>query len=238
MAARSYPDVVPLAPPRSARERIYIDLRGKLQRCEFDASDRLVDLDIAARFGTSRMPAREALLQLVNEGYLIGTTRGFIVPVLTIDDVKDSFEVRKLLEPRAAGSAARDMDVNGQVALSVAADHARAAADSHSFEKLVLAMIEFRAAWLGSVRNARLASTIARFADHVQTVRLATLRDTATQGLAADGLGELCSAFLRRDSLAVSDRMATHIAVAEHAFSMLHRSHDVVRETEAVRCSN
>ena len=184
------------------------------------------------------MPAREALLQLVNEGYLVGTTRGFMVPVLTLDAVRDSFEVRKLLEPRAAASAARDMDEEGQGALRAASGRARTAAESQDFEKLVLAMIDFRAAWLGSVRNARLASTLARFADHVQTVRLATLRDPSTQVVAADGLCELASAFLSRDMIAVSDRMATHIAIAEHAFSALHRVSELEPMKEAAQCSS
>src|SRR5215211_1822900 len=93
----------------SLRERIYADLRARLQRCEFGADARLVDVDVASTYGTSRMPVREALLQLVNEGYLVGTTRGFMVPVLTQDDIRDIFEVRKLLEPRAAAHAARDL---------------------------------------------------------------------------------------------------------------------------------
>lgn len=222
----------------SARERIYIDLRRKLQRCELSSTDRLVDVDVASRFGTSRMPAREALLQLVNEGYLVGTTRGFVVPVLTPDDVRDSFEVRKLLEPRAAANAARDMAEDGREALYAAAGDARAAAGAGDFEMLVLAMIDFRAIWLASVRNVRLGSTLARFADHVQTVRLATLRDATTQAVAADGLCELCSAFLSRDSILVSDRMTTHIAIAEHAFSALHLSGEAAVRTEAARCRN
>lgn len=238
MSVRTSADVFPLARSTSARERIYLDLRGKLQRCELSSRDRLVDVDLAARFGTSRMPAREALLQLVHEGYLVSTTRGFMVPILTLDDVRDSFEVRKLLEPRAAASAAREMREEGQAALCAAAGNARLAAYGQDFEKLVLAMIDFRAVWLGSVRNARLASTIARFADHVQTVRLATLRDATTQAVAADGLCELYSAFLSRDLIAVSDRMATHIAIAEHAFLALHRYRDAAARTEAVCCSN
>lgn len=238
MSAESFADLIPMARSSSARERIYIDLRGKLQRCELSSNDRLVDVDVASRFGASRMPAREALLQLVNEGYLVGTTRGFMVPILTPDDVRDSFEVRKLLEPRAAANAARDMAEEGQEALRAAAGDARAAADAHDFQKLVLAMIDFRAVWLASVRNARLASTLARFADHVQTVRLATLRDATTQAVAADGLCELCSAFFSRDSISVSDRMATHIAIAEHAYSAMHRSNEAVETMEGARCSS
>jgi DNA-binding GntR family transcriptional regulator len=221
MASRGEANVFGLSKPPSARERIYLELRARLQRCEFGPNDRLVDIDVAARFGTSRMPVREALLQLVNEGYLTGTSRGFMVPVLSLADMRDSFEVRRLIEPRAAANAARDLDAVAATALEAAALSARAAVDAHADEALIQAMIAFRAVWLGQVRNARLASTIGRFADHVQTVRLATLHDSQTQGVATEGLEQLCAAFLRRDALAVGDRMTMHIATAERAFFAL-----------------
>ncbi len=41
------------------------------------------------------MPAREALLRLANEGYLVGTTRGFVTPRLGLDDIREIFEVRR-----------------------------------------------------------------------------------------------------------------------------------------------
>lgn len=205
-------------PRSSARERIYLDLRARLQRCEYGPADRLVDLDVAATFGTSRMPAREALLQLVNEGYLCGTSRGFAIPKLSAADMRDTFELRRLIEPRAAANAARDLDPGAAAALTRAADAAEAALAGRRTEALILAMIDFRSAWLGAVRNARMASAIARFADHVQTVRLATLRDADTQAVATRGLLDLHAAFLRRDPLGVGDRMAAHIATAELAF--------------------
>lgn len=220
--------VIGIVKAASARERIYLDLRARLQRCEFGAGERLVDLDIAQRFGTSRMPVREALLQLVNEGYLVGTSRGFAIPKLTNEEIRDSFEVRKLLEPRAAANAARDLDASAAAALGVAADAARGSLGRRHTEGLILAMIDFRAAWLGAVRNTRLASGIARLADHVQTVRLATLRDLATQQIATEGLLDLEAAFARRDPLGVSDRMATHIATAEQAFFALDRGRSAV----------
>jgi hypothetical protein len=58
--------------------------------------------------GTSRMPAREALLRLTNERYLVGTTRGFVTPRLSLEDIRDIFAVRLLLEPRAAANAAEE----------------------------------------------------------------------------------------------------------------------------------
>ncbi len=207
-----------LKKPGSLRERIYADLRARLQRCEFGPDDRLVDVDVAATYGTSRMPVREALLQLVNDGYLVGTTRGFVVPTLSEDDVRDIFEVRKLLEPRAAAQAARDLDGRAEAALTAAIEEARAAVATGEVERLIMANIEFRTAWLGCVRNRRLATTIGRFVDHVQTVRLGTLRRSATRQVVLDGLEELYAAFLDRDPVRAGDRMAAFIGAAEQAY--------------------
>nr|WP_269751194.1 GntR family transcriptional regulator [Acuticoccus mangrovi] len=207
------------------RERIYRDLLTRLQRSEFGEDDRLVDTDIARLYGTSRMPAREALLQLVNEGYLEGTTRGFTLPRLSIEDIRDIFEVRKLLEPRAAGQAALSLDGAALRALRGALDEAGRAARAGDLQAMIAANITFRNTWLGHVRNARLASTIARFVDHVQTVRLETLKRPATQRVVAEGLAEIFAAFEARDALSASDRMAAFLGAAEAAFFSIRAGH-------------
>jgi DNA-binding GntR family transcriptional regulator len=202
----------------SFRERIYADLRLRLQRSEFGPDDKLVDVEIASLYGASRMPAREALLQLVNDGYLVGTTRGFAVPTLTLEDVRDIFEIRKLLEPRAAAHAARALDDAAEAALGAALEEARAATRADNVERLILANITFRNAWLGCVRNARLAATISRFVDHVQAVRLETLRRPQTRQVVVEGLEDIYAAFVTRDPITVGDRMAAFIGAAEQAF--------------------
>lgn len=211
-----------LSKPESLRERIYLDLRRRLQRCEVGPSDRLVDTEIAADYGASRMPAREALMRLVHEGYLTGSTRGFVIPSLSLADALEIFEIRRLLEPRAAALAARDLTDGAANALSDALRDARAAEARGDVEALILANIAFRAAWLGAVGNARLAATIARFVDQVQAVRLATLRDAETRRVVLAGLVRLHDAFLTRDPIAAADRMAEFVAYAERAFRTLH----------------
>ena len=208
--------------PESLRERIYLDLRRRLQRSEIGPNDRLVDTEIAAEYGASRMPAREALMRLVHEGYLTGSTRGFVTPALSLSDVLEIFEIRRLLEPRAAALAARDLTEPAAAALSAALADARAAEAKGDVEALILANIAFRAAWLGAVGNARLAATIARFVDQVQAVRLSTLRDAATRQVVLAGLVHLHDAFQRRDAVAAADRMAEFVASAERAFLALH----------------
>ena len=83
-------------------ESVYAEIRSRLQRGEIGPNDRVLDYEVAEEFDCTRMPVRQALLRLVSEGYLIGTTRGFVTPTLTNDDIHEIFEVRRLLEPSAA----------------------------------------------------------------------------------------------------------------------------------------
>jgi DNA-binding GntR family transcriptional regulator len=207
-----------LARRDSLAERIYIDLLNRLQTGRVAAGQRLVDLELASEYGTSRMPAREALLRLANEGYLVGTSRGFVAPRLSLEDIREIFEVRRLLEPRAAANAARELTAADEAKLAAALSEARNAAAADDTEKLILANMAFRAAWLGAVRNRRLAETISRFVDHVQTVRLGTLADPETRQIVNRGLEGLFAAFRKRDPDAAYAHMADFMAAAEQAF--------------------
>lgn len=205
----------------SLRGRVYAAMLDRIRRGEIGQDDRLVDTDIAARLGVSRMPVREALMQLVSEGHLVGTTRGFMRPRLTLADVADVFEVRRLLEPRAAAQAAQGLDADGIARLRAALERADAAVARRDAEALFDANVAFRDAWMSAVRNARLASAIARFIDHVQVVRFATLSDPQTQPIVAAGLRRLYDAFAARDGVAAHDRMARFIDTAEERFLRL-----------------
>lgn len=207
------------APRESLSTRAYDELRERLRRGQVAPDDRLVDTEIARELEVSRMPVREALLQLVAEGYLVSTARGYRVPTLTLQDVTEIFEVRRLLEPRAAALAARDLQPATAQRLSRALAEAREAVARGDFSGLFHANVDFREAWLGAVGNTRLAATISRFIDHVQTVRYGTLRDPATQRVVIEGLSELHDALLRHDSVVAQDSMLRFIHAAERSFA-------------------
>lgn len=204
--------------PNSLREQIREKLRRQIQHGEIGPDDRLVDVEIANRLGVSRVPVREALLQLVNEGYLVGTTRGFVLPKLSNQDISDIFEVRKLLEPRAAANAARHLSDEDEVTLRATLERARRAYETNDIDELALANMQFRQVWLNAEPNWRLAATISRFADQVQTVRLNTLHDRATQDIVIHGLTRLIDAFIRRDAAAVEELTTEFIGQGETCF--------------------
>ena len=109
------------------RQRIQDTIRSRILRGAIGPDDRLIDTAIATEMGVSRMPVREALMQLVSEGYLEGTTRGFVLMKLTPERTLEVFLLRRLLEPRAAASAAQAMSVEGLANLRQAAAESAAA---------------------------------------------------------------------------------------------------------------
>jgi DNA-binding GntR family transcriptional regulator len=63
---------------------------------------QLNEVDLAAQFGVSRGPVREALQRLIQEGLLRSEPhRGVFVPVMTEEDVRDIYLVREALETAA-----------------------------------------------------------------------------------------------------------------------------------------
>lgn len=210
----------------SARQSLsaiaYDALRSRLRTGLVTPEDRLVDLEIAAQLGMSRMPVREALLQLVGEGVLVSTARGYRIPSLDFKDVMEVFELRKLLEPRAAALAARDLSRAGISQLNAALCEAKAAQASEDFPRLFRANVDFREAWLGAVRNKRLAAVIMRCSDQVLTVRLSTLRGPEIHPIVIAGLQELYASFARHDSVAAHDSMYRFVMAAESAYAALH----------------
>ncbi len=62
---------------------------------------------LAAQYGVSRIPVREALFQLEAEGLVqIAPHKGAIVSTFSLDEVDDVFDLRVLLEPRLPASSA------------------------------------------------------------------------------------------------------------------------------------
>ena len=91
----------------TSAERVYDDLRAAIIGGEYAPGERLRAEARAARFGTSRTPVREALMLLEGDGLVeIEPRRGAVVRSFDPADLVDLYEVRALLEARAAGLAA------------------------------------------------------------------------------------------------------------------------------------
>ncbi|MGH8021400.1 MAG: GntR family transcriptional regulator [Opitutaceae bacterium] len=71
----------------------------------------LVQTEIAAQFGVSRLPVRDALQMLQKRDLAVELPRrGVIVRPLNLQEVRDLFELRRLLESHAFARSAKNFD--------------------------------------------------------------------------------------------------------------------------------
>lgn len=75
---------------------------------KYEPGAPLQELSLARTLGTSRTPVREALLRLLAEGFVERIPhRGYTVARITIKQLQDTFEVRRLIEGEVAARAAQ-----------------------------------------------------------------------------------------------------------------------------------
>lgn len=92
-------------------EDICRQLCDKLTSGELPPESRIVEQDLAAEFGVSRTPVREAIRRLSSEGYLVSVPNlGTFVKRFSLADVKEMFEIREVLEGLAYKNAAERLD--------------------------------------------------------------------------------------------------------------------------------
>jgi GntR family transcriptional regulator, rspAB operon transcriptional repressor len=103
---------------RSLTDQVYDLLKEQIIRVELAPGDVLSEYDLAEKFQVSKTPVREALRLLAQGGWVIVLPRkGYLVQPLRLDDVREIFAIRGLIEPGIAAQAAsaRNADAIGRL---------------------------------------------------------------------------------------------------------------------------
>jgi DNA-binding GntR family transcriptional regulator len=92
----------------SLRERLYVALKEDIILNKYKPGAELQIHKLAEEFGVSSTPIREALMRLEGAGLVVSIpNRGVQVAPICLADVKNVYEIRCLLEPHVAKTAAR-----------------------------------------------------------------------------------------------------------------------------------
>ncbi|BAO91330.1 GntR family transcriptional regulator [Caballeronia cordobensis] len=151
---------IPPEPARSADD-VYLAIKDALADGQYGAGQYLREEQLAKGLGVSRTPVREALRRLDAEGWV--ETRpnyGVRVKAWTLQDAREIFEARLLVEPYLAGRAALAIGAADIVRLKALAD-AMLAITQHpstpeTCEAWFTANGEFHAIITAAANNARL----------------------------------------------------------------------------------
>lgn len=153
------------------REQVLVALRGRIIDGVYAPGERLTEDRLAADFGVSRNPVREALRTAEAEGFVVVTPRrGVVVANPDATALRDLFAVRARLEPlaaRLAAERARPEDVDGLRALLA---QGRAATDARDFPHVALLNSALHQQVIDIGGNVWLTAVTASLYRHVQWV--------------------------------------------------------------------
>lgn len=210
--------VTALDPRRDAPVTAHAWVRDRIREAIFSGvyppGTRLVQGEIAERFGTSVTPVREAMRDLANEGLIdVHPQRAATVREIDLDEAVEINEMRLLLEPLAARRTAERITPEELAALRRSEEEMEAAPDHPSWLE---ANRRFHLEVIAYARSPRLGEVLHNLRQ-ISSFYLAAL--VRAQGgdreKSAREHRELLDAFERRDGERAAEIMAHHLADAD-----------------------
>jgi len=188
----------------------------------FKAGERLDEASLAQRFGVSRTPIREALLQLATTGLVeLRPHRGAVVAQVGPSRLMEMFEVMAELEGMCGRLAARRADSSDLSALATAQGECRAAAEANDTDGYSYANERFHHAIYQASRNGFLAEQATLMHRRLKPYRRLQLR---VRGRLQTSLAEhdgILAAIERGDAEAASSLLKAHIIIQGERFGDL-----------------
>jgi DNA-binding GntR family transcriptional regulator len=156
---------VALPKPRALRHDISEALRAAIRGRKLQPGERIIEGELAERFGVSRQPVREAIRMLEREGLLTSVpNRGTFVTRVTVEDSLAICDVREELEGLAARLAVANLTPADQARLREIPTLMRQAALAKDVNRLVSLDIELHDLIVGRSNHHLLQDVLASIA--------------------------------------------------------------------------
>lgn len=200
--------------------RIYSAIKAQIIDGQYAPGARITEQHIAAEFNTSRTPVREAMRQLVADGFaLFKPNSGTVVRAWTPAQVREIFDLRALIESEIAGLAAERIgaaDIATLAQLQDAIETQGADTDAANTARIGPLNREFHGLVAQASQNERLVAMLSG-AIEVPIVQQTFRRYSGEQLARSFGHHrELIAAFRARDGAWARCVMGSHIHAAKH----------------------
>jgi DNA-binding GntR family transcriptional regulator len=196
---------------RTLSERVFEIVREQIVSGKLPEDTPLRQDALASELGVSKIPLREALARLEQEGLLKShANRGYFVQPMSAEQVDEIFALRLAIEPRAAAFAARRATDEDRARATKAYDDLETAANSNLAD-VAMRNRDFHTALVragGKLLTTQLVERLAILAERYVIAHLQPAGRDARAHLEHRGL---IDAWLDRDGPQVEKRLKAHI---------------------------
>jgi len=199
------------------QQQAYEHVKGQITGLKLKPGQTLTDSQIAAELNISRTPVREALRRLEQEGLLVNDSRrGWKIYSLSLDDIRQIFEIKQLLEGLIVEQAAACQDHDLRSELQEALEHMQKAATAGDYEAWRQADAHLHRALQQMSRNRRACATVQSLDDQWFRLRAGYITLEGRMQRSAREHTEMVASLLAGDGVKAAEKMRAHINYVYH----------------------
>lgn len=229
---RDASDLTIIAEVAPVRRQVEDRLREAIQQGVFKPDSRLVERELCQRLGVSRTSLREALRQLEAEGLvLLLPNRGPVVARLSVDDARQIYELRALLEGFAGEAFAVRASEAQRKKLETCVEALGAAVHGQRYGDLMDIKEAFYEILLEGTGNQFVAQTLKRLNNRIRRLRATSLSDPGRPKQTKAEIDRLMQAIRKRDGALARQRCVEHVRRAAKAAIEVLESQSAVERT-------
>lgn len=193
-------------------DEVYNAIKDAILHHHLGPGTRLTEIELSKRLGVSRTPVREAIRRLGSEGFVtILPRKGAIVTSLSLEGIREIYEIREALESQAARLAAtRGTDEHFRKMQEILDRYAEAV-KANDTQAIVELDTEFHATLFEASGNTRMARMIQTVREQARLLRRRSVMipERSTRSLAEKV--EFMKALVARDGERAAHLMRLHV---------------------------
>lgn len=180
--------------------------------------EKLMEAQLAEEMGISRTPVREAIRKLELEGFVqIMPRRGAVVAEFSEDDILDTFQIRRALEPLAVELAITRLSADDLTELRKILEEEAVSIETGNLESMVEKDVEFHDIIYQAAGNQRLIQIMNNLREQVSRFRFVSIGGRGRTGDVLEEHGKVLEALEKRDLAEARERIIEHINRTEAA---------------------
>jgi DNA-binding GntR family transcriptional regulator len=204
--------------PDSLRGQVVNILREAITSGRFEPGEKLVERELCEKLGISRTSLREALRQLEAEKLITNRLhRGPAVAVMSLEEARDLYAIRALLESYAVFEFAQRASDDQVRLLGRTVESLHEAAATGDKKKLLLAKAEFYDVILGGCGNELVKEMLIGMLSRINLLRATSFSRPDRLRQSLKEIDQLFELIERRDAPAAQEAAKLHIINAQQA---------------------
>lgn len=201
-----------LRQPVNLAESVYYQIRRNILSGKYRPGKAVTEMEVSNDLGVSRTPVREAFKHLESEGLLeLRPNRGAVVVGIGKTDIEDIYEIRSLLEGRAAERAALQADEESLKQLSEIIDLTEFYVERENYDRVTEMDDRFHQTIYELTGSRILQRILKELHAYAENIRERSIREPGRAKLMLEEHHAVLEAMQAKDPALAGQRMVQHV---------------------------